>query len=104
MSTTLPHVLISLSLASSPTNFVIASSDQFSSAITTPEMRAFETENSNRWQNDLSVTTKTHRKLTNETDDWILDVLGALLSDVPELEWQKLPPDLSSRVDEMLYG
>lgn len=40
-------------------------------------------------------------KITDER--WIGDIIDDLISQVPDEEWQKIPHDLSSNIDEYLY-
>ena len=54
------------------------------------------------------MTTK--RSLTPRDDPFdsdapaIEDVLAALAKEVPEEEWERLPRDLTDRLDDYLYG
>jgi hypothetical protein len=49
---------------------------------------------------------KLHQLLAQnaENSDTIAEVISAIVQDVPETEWGKIPPDLSTNLDHYLYG
>lgn len=101
-----PEMLIAMAFADTAQPRFEVREQYHHSGVVTPEVRGFEEYMLQLNSSDMSITFGSDRQLGKggTPRPWLLEVVDALIADVPHEEWDKIPEDFASTVEKKLYG
>ena len=103
MKAILPHFALQLALSGGSVGVPVDATIGVNAAVTVAHSD-FNPEASNSAVSANPKPINVARVLPSSEAEWVVDWLIRMAKEAPEVEVEKLPPDLSSTVDRNLYG